>query len=326
MNKYKNAVENEFNKKKVLVIGDLMVDEYISGKVRRISPEAPVPVLDYSGEEMVAGGASNVAHNLASLGANVCIMGVAAHDVAGTWLRNYFKDFNIDCSGVYEESHRPTTVKTRYIAKGHQLLRVDKEYVYDITEETKKFFLIKIMQIIGELDAVIMSDYQKGVLLDSNFVKQIVEICDKNNVVISVDSKSRDISAFENVTFVKPNNQELEAAVNIKVIDEATLNQAGEEYLKRSRAKSLIVTRGSKGISLFQPEESRKDFSAKDVLVFDVSGAGDTVISTITLGIISGLMFNEAIKLANIAAGIVISKNGTAVPTVEELMESIDEE
>ena len=322
----KDIVKYDFHKKKILVIGDLMVDEYIDGNVKRISPEAPIPILDYCGKKMIAGGAGNVAHNLASLGAKVHIMGTSANDMAGTWLREYFSAINVEYTGVYAEKNRPTTIKTRYITKGHQLLRVDNECGQDILEETKVYFISLIEQMIGNVDAVILSDYKKGVLTDEQFVKKIVKICNENNVLISVDSKSRNITAFENVTFVKPNNLELEEAVNIQVKDEETLNLAGEKYLRKSKANALIVTRGSKGISLFEPEKKRKDYKAKDVFVFDVSGAGDTVISTITLGLVSGLKLEDSIKLANVAASIVITKNGTAVPTVEELLEGIDEE
>lgn len=324
--KFRNAVENQFCKKRVLVIGDLMVDEYIRGKVSRVSPEAPVPVLDYIESEMIAGGASNVAHNLVSLGASVSVIGTASTDKPGMWLRSHFDELGVDYSGIIVEENRPTTVKVRYTTKGHQLLRVDNESTKDVDKKTKVHILNSLNEKISELDAVILSDYKKGVLNDGEFIRDIISICYSNGVLISVDSKSRNIAAFEKADFVKPNNLELEDAVNIRIVDDHTLNLAGNKYLERSNAKALVVTRGSKGISVFEKEKERCDYPAKDVRVYDVSGAGDTVISAITLGMVSNLIIGEAVRLANLAAGVVISKDGTAVSTVEELIKSIDEE
>lgn len=324
--KFRDAVENQFCNKHILVIGDLMVDEYIRGKVSRVSPEAPVPVLDYMESEMIAGGASNVAHNLVSLGARVSVIGTANTDKPGMWLRSHFDELGVDYSGIIVEENRPTTVKVRYTTKGHQLLRVDNESTKDVDEKTKEHILNSLNEKISELDAVILSDYKKGVLNDGEFIRDIISICYSNGVLISVDSKSRNIAAFEKADFVKPNNLELEDAVNIRILDDHTLNLAGNKYLERSNAKALVVTRGSKGISVFEKGKERCDYPAKDVRVYNVSGAGDTVISTITLGMVSDLIMEEAVRLANLAAGVVISKDGTAVSTVEELIKSIDEE
>lgn len=323
--KYRDVVNNHFCQKRILVIGDLMVDEYIRGKVSRISPEAPVPVLDYRESEMIAGGASNVAHNLVSFGAKVYVMGTANTDKSGMWLRSHFDELGIDYSGIISEENRPTTVKVRYTTKGQQLLRVDLEDTHDIATKTKNRIIDYLEEEINDLDAVILSDYKKGVLLDGEFVRKIISICNTNNVLVSVDSKSRNIAAFENADFVKPNNLELEDAVSIRIEDENTLNLAGNKYLERSNAKALVVTRGSRGISVFEKGKERCDYPAKDVRVYDVSGAGDTVISTITLGMASKLIIGEAVRLANLAAGVVITKDGTAVSTVEELLKSINE-
>lgn len=323
---FKDKINNEFASKKVLVIGDLMVDEYIMGNVKRISPEAPVPVLDYRERRLEAGGACNVAHNLRSLGAQVLVAGVSDEDEAGRWLRSHFSDLDIDISCILSEAGRPTTLKTRYAVKGHQLLRVDNEIVRNINETTQKLICEYIEEKADELDAVIISDYKKGVLGEASFTKRIIQICNNNNILIAIDSKSSDIAAFANADFVKPNNLELEAAVGITIEDEETLNQAGEKYLECSKAKALVVTRGPKGISVFEPNVRRVDYPAKDVQVFDVCGAGDTVISTIAIGMCSGLSLGEAVKMANLAAGVVINKIGTVAISSEELVRSIDEE
>lgn len=318
-------IRNDFSQKRVIVIGDLMVDEYITGKVKRISPEAPVPVLDFRKRSLEAGGACNVAHNMASLGAKVRIVGVAADDEAGRWLRKHFTSMGIEVDGIIEQNGKPTTIKTRYATKGQQLLRVDNEDASGITESTQEKIYDYLYKQIDSLDVVVLSDYRKGVLNDKYFVQKITNLCNEHKVLIAIDSKSRNISAFKNMDFVKPNNLELEEAVGIRIEDEGSLNLAGKTYLEKSGAKALIVTRGSAGISVFIPGKERSDYPAKDVQVYDVCGAGDTVISTVALSIASGINIGEAVQLANLAAGVVISKVGTVAITAEELLRSVIE-
>lgn len=322
---YEDIITNEFCKKNVLVIGDLMVDEYITGRVNRIPPEAPVPVLNYKERTLEAGGASNVAHNIYGLGATVSISGTADEDEAGMWLRKHFNNMGIHTEGIIAQRGKPTTIKTRYATKGQQLLRVDNEDISEITEETQNSILDFLNSNIKNLDVVVLSDYKKGVLNNGKFVQDIIKICNRNNVLVTIDSKSRNIAAFKGVDFVKPNNLELEEAVGIKIEDDESLNQAGRIYLNKSQAKALIVTRGSKGISVFLPEKNRKDYPAKDVQVYDVCGAGDTVISTISLALASGIDLGDSVGLANLAAGVVISKVGTVAISSEELLRSINE-
>lgn len=313
----------QFHKKKILVIGDLMVDEYIMGKVTRISPEAPVPILKFSERKLEAGGASNVANNIASLGGTTYIVGVIDKDESGKWLEDHLKNNGIYTDGLVNENNRPTIIKTRFATKGQQLLRVDNENTQNISLITQQKILHFLNNNINNFDAVILSDYRKGVLGDILFVKKIINTCKKNGIFVSVDSKSKNIEAFENADFVKPNNLELEAAVGFPINNEESLNYAGKEYLRRSHAKSLVVTRGAKGISLFRFGNQREDFSAAEVQVYDVTGAGDTVISTITLGMISGLKIDESIRLANLAAGKVISEVGTIPIKQEDLLQCL---
>ena len=321
-----DIVEKEFNQKKVLVLGDLMVDEYITGKVIRISPEAPVPVLNFKKKTLEAGGASNVANNINSLGSDVLVAGIAAMDEAGIWLRDHLKESGMHIEGVIEESGRPTIVKTRFATKGQQLLRMDNEITGCIVEEVQMKIIAYLKENAEQLDAVVLSDYKKGALESRTFVSEIIKICNANNILVSIDSKSRNIEVFKNADFVKPNNLELEEAVGIKITDDSSLNEAGKVYLYKSGAKCLIVTRGADGISVFLPDQKRMDFPSKAVQVYDVTGAGDTVISTITLGMVSGLCIDEAVQLANYAASVVISKVGTAPITREELVRRINEE
>ncbi|MDE5697951.1 MAG: bifunctional hydroxymethylpyrimidine kinase/phosphomethylpyrimidine kinase [Lachnospiraceae bacterium] len=319
------AVRTEFEKKRILVLGDLMVDEYILGKVGRISPEAPVPVLNYRGTERSAGGASNVALNMHAMGGKLSMAGVAGLDDGGIWLREFLRAASIDTEGIVAEENRMTTVKTRFATKVQQLLRVDREDSSPIQEITQTRMLDYMMRHISEWDAVVLSDYCKGVFENPDFVRKIIRMCNENHVIVTIDSKSRHIEAFENADFVKPNNLELENAVNIEINDTESLDRAGKAYLERSKAKSIIVTRGADGISIFERGSGRRDYASKAVQVFDVTGAGDTVISTITLGLASGLALDDAVVLANIAAGVVIGKRGTAVVTKEELLERLYE-
>lgn len=325
LEKMTNAVIQNFPQKKVLVLGDLMVDEYIIGKVQRISPEAPVPVLNFSEKKLEAGGASNVAHNLNALGCYVMMSGVASTDDAGQWLRTHLTKNNISIDGIFADGTRPTIVKTRFATKGQQLLRMDNEQDSCISIETQNKIIHFIKENISTIDAVILSDYKKGVLENPDFVSEIINLCSQNHVLIGIDSKSRKIEAFRNADFIKPNNLELEDAVGIHISDEQSLNEAGKIYLYRSKAKCLIVTRGAAGISVFLPDQKRMDFAAEAAQVFDVTGAGDTVISTITLALISGLTITEAVQMANLAASIVISKVGTSPVSNDELLRRIHE-
>lgn len=318
-------IKEQFANLQVVVIGDVMVDEYVTGGVSRISPEAPIPILNYKEMTRIAGGASNVAHNVAALGAKVSMLGVVGADNGGKWIREHLSERTIDATGMVVEQGRPTTIKRRFATKSQQLLRVDIEETKPITTNSEERIVAYLEENIRNINVVILSDYRKGVLTNVDFVRKIIRICNENQVIISIDSKSSSIEAFENATFVKPNNLELEQAVGIKIVDEDTLNQAGITYLDKSKAKALLVTRGPKGISLFRTGENRKDFPSKAVQVFDVTGAGDTVISTVTLGIACGMSMEEAIVLGNIAAGIVISQVGTIPIQIGQLVEKINE-
>ena len=202
---------------------------------------------------------------------------------------------------------------------------MDIEKNMDLLHETKTFMKSYIEKKIQMVDGIILSDYRKGVLEDSSFVERIIRLAKLRDIPVAVDSKSRNISVFKDADFVKPNNLELENAVGIHISDEETLDIAGERYLKESEACALVVTRGANGISLFRKNEKRLDFPAKCVQVYDVTGAGDTVISTILLCMICGIDICQAVKLANIAAGVVIAKVGTAAVSCNELVEAINE-
>lgn len=321
--KQEMIIRESFHKRNVLIIGDIMVDEYVTGKVSRISPEAPIPILNFAASDRIAGGASNVAHNVAELGSQVTMLGVLGDDAAGEWLREHLQSRGIQTDGLIVEKGRPTTIKRRFATKSQQLLRVDLEDTEPIKPSTRNILLAMLEKAVDTTDAVILSDYQKGVLASSDFVKQIIAVCRAHGTIITIDSKSSAIEAFEHATFVKPNNLELEAAVGIKITDDESLNAAGNRYLKRSGADALLVTRGAKGISVFEAGKVRRDYPSKAVQVYDVTGAGDTVISAATLGLAGGMTLEEAVILGNAAAGVVISKAGTVPVTAGELIACI---
>lgn len=325
-NKFVEVIKNGFQNKNVLVIGDLMVDRYINGKVLKISPEAPVPILDYKDTRYVAGGASNVVNNLLELGVRVSVAGVIADDQPGKWLMDELvkKGANTDC--IISDANRPTTMKTRYTTKGYQLLRVDHEDTSDIDEKTKEKIYEYCSANISGYDAIVLSDYLKGVLKDKEFINKLICLANKNRVFIAVDTKTLDIDAYAEADVLTPNVDEVSGAVGIKIETDEDLDKAASKYLADSGIKMLVLTRGERGISVYEKEGTRKDFPAKDVEVFDVSGAGDTVLSTITAGMISGLSIYEAVRLANYAAGVVITKKGTAAITSLELLKSLNEE
>ena len=232
----------------------------------------------------------------------------------------------IDFSGVFPEVGRPTTVKTRFATRGQQLLRVDREDNRCISAETQKAILAYLEERLPGCDALVISDYRKGVLASTDFVRSVTTLCAKHNAVCCIDSKSREIEAFAGMDFVKPNNLELEAAVGIKIDGDEALERAGRVYLEKSGTKALVVTRGARGISVFEPGRDRQDFAARPHEVFDVTGAGDTVISTIALGLVSGMDLYSSVQLANLAASVAISRVGTVPVTGEELVRRIREE
>ena len=316
-------IEEVFKGKKIVVIGDLMVDEYVTGKVTRISPEAPVPVLNYGSVSRTAGGASNVVKNVRALGAEVYAVGIASDDEAGQWLRNDFINMGIKTDGIFTDT-RPTIIKTRYATKGQQLLRVDHEVNREISDSAKANIINYLEQLLSQTDAVILSDYCKGLFADNAFVKELLVLCHRHDVFVAIDSKRTSIECFAGADVIKPNNLELEAAVGVLITDSDSLDRAGATYLEKSGAKLLMVTRGANGITVFEKGKARVDFAAdRKAQVYDVTGAGDTVISTVTLAIISGMSVADAMKLANLAAGIVISKVGTVAINGSELADEI---
>jgi rfaE bifunctional protein kinase chain/domain len=311
---------NEFKKKKILVIGDLILDRYIWGRVKRISPEAPVPVVEVTDEDCLLGGASNAANNIVALGGYATIVGLAGNDRAGDILRKMMEERGIQCGGVFWCS-RPTTVKTRVIAHNQQVVRFDKEDKGKVDGKVFRGLLEYIRSGVQDHDAVIISDYKKGVI-SSKLVREVLKYSMPGNIFVSVDPKVGHFHYYKNVSLITPNVMEASIASGIEIKDEKSLISAGRALLRKILCDAVLITRGEYGMSLFKRD---KVIHIPTVArnVYDVTGAGDTVIATFTLAYAAGASMEEASVIANHAAGIVVGEVGTAVATQEQLRKSL---
>ena len=315
-------IVHTFNKARVLVVGDLILDEFIWGSVSRISPEAPVPVVWVDRENFMPGGASNVAGNIRSLGGEAHLAGVVGDDARGQILQAVLRKKGVHCEGIFADRERPTTQKTRVIAHHQHVARIDREIVRPIPENILKSLVDFIEKKIHDVDALIIEDYGKGVVVP-RLVQQIVRIAKKNHKIITVDPKETHISYYKGVTTITPNHHEAGIAVEFPVKDNASLECAGRKLLSKLRCQSVLITQGENGMSLFQSGRATVKIGTVAQDVFDVSGAGDTVISAFTLAKARKATDLEAAHISNCAAGIVVGKVGVAVTTQKELIEKI---
>lgn len=318
---------NSFKNKKILIIGDLILDRFIYGKVSRISPEAPVPVVDVVSESFLLGGAANVANNIIALGGKVSIAGIVGKDTAGRILKELFEERNINTEGIIEDK-RPTTVKTRVIAHSQQVVRFDREDKKRLEGKSLANFTDYIKKAIKEHDAVIISDYKKGVV-SSSLVKSVVKYAKPYDIFVAVDPKVGHFHFYKNVSIITPNIMEASQGSGVEIKDEKSLLKAGKTLMNRLSCKSVLITRSEEGMSLFE-RDSSKGIKVTHIptvakKVFDVTGAGDTVIAAFTLSHTSGASLEEAAMIANHAAGIVVGEVGTAVVTPEALLKSLNE-
>ncbi len=310
---------------KILIVGDLILDEYIWGEVNRISPEAPVPVLETRSENLALGGAANVANNLVGLGCEVHLCGAIGQDEKGDKLLQMIHERAIQTEGIFRFVHRPTTSKIRIIAHSQQILRIDKEDNRPITEETEKKLIQYINQIIPGVDGIICSDYHKGILTEK-IIKTILRRAKKSKKAVIVDPKSSDFSLYKGATVITPNEREVARSVPIKIRDKQDLGRAAEYLLNLTQAEAVLITLGKDGMSLYQSKEEFVSIPTVAKEVFDVTGAGDTVISVFSMAVFVGFSYREAAWLANMAASVVVGKVGTAVVTLEEINEFLHQE
>ncbi|MFC4211145.1 D-glycero-beta-D-manno-heptose-7-phosphate kinase [Pedobacter lithocola] len=311
-------------KPNVLVIGDLMLDHYVFGSANRLSPEAPVPIININKETKIVGGAANVASNLKDLGANVSLAGIVGNDLAGEEIKNILKVNQIDTSLIINDNNRITTVKTRIIAGNHHIVRVDKEDTHSISELLENSFLDKLNANFSNADIVVLSDYNKG-LLSHNLTLKIIEKCNQLNIRVIVDPKGLDYSKYLGAYIIKPNRKELaEAAKKEKLTNSNDLVEAANYIFKITQANYLVVTLSEAGIAVISNSDS-KIIPVVATEVYDVTGAGDTVIATLSYCLTMGFSVEEAATVANYAAAIVIKHIGSATTSIPEIVQSINQ-
>jgi D-beta-D-heptose 7-phosphate kinase/D-beta-D-heptose 1-phosphate adenosyltransferase len=313
--KIRRIIQN-FEGRRVLVLGDLMLDRYIWGDVSRISPEAPVPVVEVQKSTSCLGGAGNVSQNLKSLGALPLPVGVVGEDEEGLWIK---KDVG-EGRGIFVDASRPTTVKTRIIAHHQQVVRVDLERKRAITPEVEE----KIVRLIHKenYEGIIVSDYNKGIITEG-LMKRVLPYAKGRRMPVFVDPKIENFRLYSPVTFISPNHIEAEKIVQHPCCTDADVEKAGQEILASLASLYLIIKRGEQGMSIFEQGKKPIHIPTNAREVFDVTGAGDTVIATAALALLSGATIQEAAILANAAAGVVVAKIGTATCSPEELLSAL---
>ena len=306
--------------KRVLVVGDVMLDEWVWGSVSRISPEAPVPVVAVDDHSFTLGGAGNVANNLRAIGARVSFAGTVGDDAEGGRVLGLFDEIEVDRSAVIALSDRPTTRKTRIVAHNQQVVRADWESSAPLAASDRARLGALVAGLASQHDAVVLSDYAKGL-----FSREIVDAANAA-AVVTADPKPANLDLFAGVTCVAPNAGEAAAATGIAIKDDASLERAGTALLERLRCRYVVITRGEKGMALFGSAGERMLIPSVARTVYDVSGAGDTVIAVLTLALAADAPIGLAVQLANFAAGAVVAKLGTATASPAEILELVGAE
>ena len=320
--KYLTKGIDNFGKSMILVVGDIMLDRFIWGHVSRISPEAPVPVVEVERETAMLGGATNVANNLVSLGGNVMMCGVVGDDPTGKEVISRLNELNVDTTGIAIELDRPTSVKTRIIAHDQQVVRYDRENKILLKTKTTKSILDFIHEKKGDLTALIVSDYGKGVI-SRQLMDDLKSITSEYNFPVTVDPNVKNFPLYKDVTVITPNHNQAGEIAGLEIINDKDLKKVGRKLLNNKKCKALLITRGKDGMTLFEEEGRVTHIKSVAREVYDVTGAGDTVIATLTLGIAAGLDMKSAAYLSNLAAGIVVGEVGTSTAKINNLKELI---
>lgn len=311
-------LKNNFDGKKIAVIGDMMLDCYITGNTRRISPEAPVPVIEIENEFSRFGGAANCALNIVRLGGQAYPFGVIGNDSHAEVFSQLLTESGINAKGLVKTAKRPTTVKTRIIAQHQHVVRIDKESTDWIDSHTEQLLYNSLEEHIEELDGIILQDYNKGVLTES-LIRRCIDLAQRNKKLITVDPKFHNFYCYTGVTVFKPNRKEASDMLKMKIRTSADIETAGRELLQKLRAQYILLTLGEEGIAIFNENGEVKRMPTKARKVADVSGAGDTVISTLTMALSAGATIEEACFLANYAGGLVCEEVGI-IPIEKELL------
>jgi len=324
-NKRLDELKKGFDGKRIAVIGDMMLDGYFWGDVKRISPEAPVPVLEVEDEFFRFGGAANVAYNILTLGGIPVPVGVIGNDTYGSIFSSLIKEKNIENDGIIIDNERPTTTKTRVIANNQHVVRIDKESKAYINNKIESKILAHIENLINNLDGIILQDYNKGILTPS-LITKIISLANKKNILVTVDPKFDNFFEYKNVTVFKPNRKETETVLGIRIKSDKDISSAGRNLLQKLNSKYILLTLGEGGIAVFEAGDKEKRMPTKAIKVADVSGAGDTVISTLTIALAAGADIYEACFLANYAAGIVCGEVGIVPIEKEQLFKTVIKE
>lgn len=316
-------IVSQLQGKKILVIGDMVADIYLEGRISRISREAPVLVLEQAGEKIVAGGAANVVNNVATLGGEVYAVGLLGDDHAAAGIKKALQENGANTEGLLLDASRPTIAKTRIIAGGRatvsqQIVRIDKESHQPMDKDFEQKILKYIEKLLPKIEGVVISDYGSGTVTPA-IQKQLIKCCRKRNIPSIVDSRYG-IHEFKNIGYIKQNDAELAAAVGRELSDEESLYDAGQELLNELSADGVLVTRGEKGMVLLEKDGAIHDIPVSDKSeVFDVSGAGDTCVATVILALAAGSEPAKAAEISNFASGIAVRKLGTSTVSATEL-------
>ena len=323
INELKKIIQN-FSHAKILVLGDLMWDEYYWGSCDRVSPEAPVPVVQVYKVDRAPGGATNVLRNLTSIGVSAGIMGVVGSDQKGLEMQRELRRWNLRLTHVWESKDRPTIIKTRVIARNQQLIRLDHEEVKPLRKTLQSRVLEVFMQEANKFDAIILSDYDKG-FLAKDLLPEIIKIARQTRLYIAVDPQVRFFHLYYGVDLITPNEKEASEAMNMPFpLNEQSLERLGRALKEQMEAETILITRSEKGMALFTDKKNPIYIPTAAKEVYDVTGAGDSVISVYTAAIVAGANPLQAAILANLAGGIVVEKFGVSTVTQQELIHALE--
>ncbi len=312
-----------FKEISALVAGDIILDEYVWGEVDRISPEAPVPIVTVKKETQLLGGAANVVSNIRSLGGQVFLSGLVGGDERGRKILNLLEERGVPTGGVFIDPRRITTVKTRIVAHSQQVVRFDRENQTSLSQGYADSLISYVRDTIPHADTVVIADYGKGVVTEE-LVQTVTQIAKQEKKPVLLDPKIGRFHLYRDVTVVAPNSQEASLAAGIEIVDESSLKEVGEKLLDRFNCEVVLITRGENGMALFERGKGPIYVPTTAREVFDVTGAGDTVIGVMALVLGAGASYGEAAEIANYAAGIVVGKVGTETVSPEELKEAIN--
>lgn len=322
-----DEITARIGKSRIMILGDVMIDRYLYGHVGRISPEAPVPVVEVKRETVALGGAANVAANIHALGDTALVVGVVGSDTAADTLRKGFTDSGLSDECLIIDPNRQTTMKTRIIGENQQVVRVDREDRHELSDEVEARTLAMFEKHADRCSALIISDYGKGVITKS-LLEKIIPEARRRDIFVAVDPKETHFMNYKNVSVITPNHHEASFAAGLRIIDEDTLKRAGSQLLEKLQLDSLLITRGKDGMTLFEHNGDRADFTMTHFptfarKVFDVTGAGDTVIASFVSAVSAGASLKEATVISNSAAGVVVGELGAATVSLDRLRGSL---